>query len=92
MVDAGSLILNEASLMLARMALEFDKSLTPEQNIEKFHDYLASVNPAYAKLLKDQLPKLLPVPEQHQQRQAARSAFNAEVLQILDGSLEGSEK
>jgi hypothetical protein len=68
------------------MPFNFDLNLSPETNIEKFYDYMATVDKDFAEILRKELPKLIPVPEGQTQRQSARLAFASEVAKFLDAT------
>lgn len=61
---------------------EFDPSLSPEANIERFYTHLATIEPELTKILKANISRLLPLPA-GQERSSARSAVNQAIQDSL---------
>jgi hypothetical protein len=61
---------------------EFDPSLSPEANIERFYVHLAAIDPRLTNILKTNIRRLLPLPS-GQQRTSARMAVSLAIQEAL---------
>ncbi len=62
----------------------FDPNLLPDENIGLFYKHLESVDPEMAEILKVNMPKLLPFPEDTQARNPLRTKFHKSVMVALE--------
>jgi hypothetical protein len=60
----------------------FDPSISPESNIERFFEDLGSDDQQFADLLRENIQKLIPLPE-GPQRQTIRQSINATIRDAI---------
>jgi hypothetical protein len=67
-------------------AFEFDEKKSAQENIADFLTYIDSIDDAFAALLRQNIGKMLPLPEAAG-RGTVRAAFNCEIKKKLDAVL-----
>ena len=67
-------------------AFEFDDKKSAEENIANFLAHIDSIDKTFAALLRQNIDKMLPLPEVAR-RGAARAVFNGEIKKKLDAAL-----
>jgi hypothetical protein len=64
----------------------FDAEFTPEENIQRFFEFLERSNSQMAQLLKEVIPALIPLPEPGPQRTSKRRQANEYIARELENS------
>ena len=66
---------------------DFDEKKTAQENIEEFLAYIEGTNKVVGQILRQLLPRMLPLPDDPTKRSAVRASFNSEIKKLLDAIL-----
>jgi len=70
---------------------KFNPLLTSQENVELFFTHLESIDSEMVILLKNNLEKIFPLPNNPSERSSARINFNQEISRQFDSNEENAE-